>query len=80
VAHAFKHVKTGHQAGDIIPLKASDVIVRPPGFYGVAVLDLSRLDDLVGGITIKGEHEHALLVIVKRAAEYLRKKIHEEIA
>jgi hypothetical protein len=84
VAHAFKHVAlkrviTGHQAaGDVIPLKADDVIVRPPGFCDVGVYDLSRLDDSVGGITIKGEHEHDLLVVVKRAAEYLRNKIHEK--
>jgi hypothetical protein len=80
VAHAFKHVKAGHEESAQRPLNAGDVIVRPPGFWDIAVWDLSRWDDPVGGITIKGEHEHDFLDVVKQAAEFLRTKMRDHVA
>lgn len=76
VAHAFKHVQSGHETSAQRPsLNASDVIPRPPAFWDVAIWDLSRWDDAVGGVTIKGQHQHDLLDIVKRATQYLYTKI-----
>ena len=75
IAHAFKHVKTGHVKSIIKPLKAGDVIERPPAKWGIAVWGLSRWDDAVGGVTIKNEHKRDLLEIVKGAAEFVRARI-----
>jgi hypothetical protein len=47
VAHAFKHVVAGNPKRP--DLKATDVISRPPAILGEMVLDLSFLDDFVGG-------------------------------
>jgi hypothetical protein len=76
VAHALKHVRTGHQNSPTIkPLTAGEVIERPPAVWGLMVWDLSRWDDPVGGVTIKDEAELDLLETVKRAAEFLRGKL-----
>jgi hypothetical protein len=80
VAHAFKHVQSGHEHSAQQPLAASDVIVRPPGFWDVAYWDLSRWDDPTGGITIKGEHQHDLLIIVKTAAAFLQHQTSDDVA
>jgi hypothetical protein len=80
IAHAFKHVETGHEESDISPLKASDVIERPPAFWGRFAWDLSRWNDTIGGVTIAGEHEHDLLIVVKLAADYLRTQICEDVS
>jgi hypothetical protein len=73
LAHAFKHVRTGDEkSAHIQPLKAEDVIERPPAIWDEAVWGLSRWDDAIGGVTIKNEHERDLLEIVKRAAEFVR--------
>jgi hypothetical protein len=71
VAHAIKHVKTRHSNQ---PLEAKDVIHRPPGFSDVGYFDISRFDDLVGGVTLDNEREVDLLTIVKEAAEFLRRR------
>jgi hypothetical protein len=74
VAHAFKHVIVGRR--DEPRLKAKEVISRPPGILDVSfVLDLSRLDDPVGGVTFDSNREIDLLDAVKGAAEFLRSKI-----
>jgi hypothetical protein len=81
IAHAFKHVETGHpQSAHIQPLKAGDVIERPPAKWGIAVWGLSRWGDADGGVTIKNEHDRDLLEIVKGAAEFVRASIKLECA
>jgi hypothetical protein len=76
IAHAFKHVQTGHDKAPLDqPLKAEDVIKRPPAIWGEMVWDLSRWDDATGGVTIKNDPERDLLEIVKRAAEFVRGRI-----
>jgi hypothetical protein len=74
VAHAAKHVE--HPLSPTRPpLAAGQVIERPPVFWGQMVWDLSRWDDMTGGVTIAGEHQLDLLAAVKKAAEFLRTKI-----
>jgi hypothetical protein len=76
IAHALKHVKTGHEASkDIQPLAASEVILRPPAFWGVAVWGLSRWNDSTGGVTIKTEVELDIMGAVKNALEFVRNQI-----
>jgi hypothetical protein len=73
VAHAAKHVKTGHPKNPHNqPLTAVNVVARPPAVAGVMVPGLSRPGDAVGGVTIWSEAALDLLAIVKRAAEFLR--------
>lgn len=73
IAHAFKHVETGHVGNPHNqPLSAEGVIARPPAFYDVAVWDLSSWDDPVGGVTIDGDRAQDVLCAVKSAAEFLR--------
>jgi hypothetical protein len=73
IAHAFKHVDAGHpQSAHNQPLKAGDVIERPPAKWGIAVWGLSRWGDASGGVTIKNEHDRDLLEIVKGAADFVR--------
>jgi len=77
---AFKHVQSGHdKSAHLQPLKAGDVIERPPAKWGKAVWDLSRWDDAIGGVTIKNEHGRDLLEIVKRAAEFVRASIKRDL-
>src|ERR1700738_4956831 len=48
VAHALKHVETGHpDAAGNQPLKADDVIERPPAHWGTEVWELSRWVDAI---------------------------------
>lgn len=74
VAHAFKHVTTGNPVNP--QLTATGVIMRPPGKFGELVLDLSRLDDPVGGVTLDNDRTIGLLEIVRRAAAFLRGRLH----
>ena len=75
VAHAFKHVKTGHSENPHRqPLASGDVISRPPAVWGEAVWDLSRWDDETGGVTIDGERELDLLVAIREAVEFLERQ------
>lgn len=79
VAHAFKHVETGHvQHPTIKPLKADGVIERPPALWGVAVWDLSRWDDAVGGVTLDKEREVDLLSVIREVADFIRQQIAKE--
>ena len=76
IAHAFKHMRTGHEESKHIqPLEAAAVMSRPPAFLDHFVLDVSRLDDPVGGVTIKGETTVDVLDTVKRALAFLRGKL-----
>lgn len=44
IAHAFKHVQTGHLANKTTPpLSAIEVVSRPPAMAGSAVVGLSRV-------------------------------------
>jgi hypothetical protein len=74
VAHAMKHVSTGHPRKHLHqPLSAEQVIQRPPAYWDVSgAWDLSRWDDPIGGITIAGEHQRDILEDVKAAAAFLR--------
>jgi hypothetical protein len=69
VGHAFKHVVAGRR--DEPRLKASEVISRPPAYWGRAVWDLTRWDDPVGGVTLDTEREVDLLDAVKNAVSFL---------
>jgi hypothetical protein len=76
IAHAFKHVSTGHPASaNNQPLKSDDVITRPPAVWGVAVWDLSRWDDEKGGVTLNEDREFDLLATLQRALAFVRAQI-----
>lgn len=78
VAHAFKHVEAGNQSSkENRPLSATQVIKRPPAIWGIAVFDLSRWDDSVGGVTTDDDRSVDLLDAIKRTVEFLRAKIIE---
>jgi hypothetical protein len=69
VGHAFKHVVQGSRSEP--RMKQSEVISRPPGYWGVAVWDLSRWDDPVGGVTLDSDRTMDLLDIVQGAVRFL---------
>lgn len=73
VAHAFKHVVVGERSKP--RLTAREVISRPPAHWGVAVWDLSRWDDEVGGVTLDRDRDVDLLDVVRRATVFLRGQI-----
>lgn len=76
IAHAFKHVHTGHSANpNLQPLSAESVIARPPAAWDSAVWDLSGWEDAVGGVTLDGDRAQDILYAIKRAAEFLRAQI-----
>jgi hypothetical protein len=74
IAHAFKHVETGHPDNPHNqPLSAEGVIARPPAYYNVSgAWGLSRWDDPIGGITIDDDRQLDVLSAIKRAAEFIR--------
>jgi hypothetical protein len=75
VAHAFKHVMSGHpNSPEKPPLGAEEVIPRPPAFWGVAIWGLSRWRDQAGGVTLEYDHDVDLLDTVKRAAQFPREQ------
>ena len=73
VGHAFKHVVAGKR--DDPRMKASEVVSRPPAYWGQAVWDLTKWDDRVGGVTLDGEREVDLLNTVKNAVSFLWARI-----
>lgn len=76
VAHAFKHVKSGHrESPQNQPLHASLVFERPPALAGVAQCGLSRLGDTTGSVEIWNEDGSNLLSAVTKAAKFLRSKM-----
>ena len=82
IAHAFKHVATGHPDNPANqPLPADQVITRPPMYYGVSgAIGLSRLGDPIGGVTLDGDRLQDILLAAKGAAEFLRSKVAEKPA
>ena len=72
VAHAFKHVAAGKPARP--HLTASEVIRRPPAFWGVMEWGLSRWGDPTGGVTLDRARDVDLLETVTRATEFFRKQ------
>ena len=72
VAHAFKHVLAGDRANP--RLRASEVIARPPAFFGQAIWDLSHWGDTRGGVTLDRDRQVDLLDALKRAVDFLREK------
>jgi hypothetical protein len=76
VAHAFKHLKTGHESSkDNKPLHVDAVFSRPRAYTGEMVPGLSYLGDTVGGVEIWNERGRDLLGVVKRALEFLLTKV-----
>jgi hypothetical protein len=76
IAHAFKHVQTGHPNDpNLQPLSSKDVISRPPPQWDVAVWDLSHWDDPTGGVTLDADPALDVLSTLKRAAEFMRAQI-----
>lgn len=74
-AHAFKHVKSGHDDSLLKPtLFVSNIASRPPAILGRMILGLSRLGDAIGGVATASGHGKDLLPTVKRAAAFLRRK------
>lgn len=69
VGHALKHVIVGKRGEP--RLKASEVISRPPAYWGQFAFDLSRWADPVGGVTLDGERDVDLLDAVKNAVAFL---------
>ena len=66
IAHAFKHVRSS--------LKQSQVIVRPPAYWGAAVCGLSHWGDETGGITV-ADNVHVDLLDAARTAVALLREI-----
>jgi hypothetical protein len=78
VAHAFKHVQSGHdKSHDHTPLQENEVLSRPPARCGKLMAGLSQCGDEIGGVTLLENPDDDLLDVVKNAAEYLRGKIGE---
>lgn len=73
VVHATKHAATGPR--DKPHLRSEEVIIRTPGVFGAAVLGLSGLDDLLGGVTVAKETFVDILSAVRRVAALLRSKL-----
>jgi hypothetical protein len=77
IAHAFKHVKTGHPDNpDNQPLSAEGVIPRPPLYYNVSgAYGLSRWNDPFGGVTLDSERVIDVLRVIRCAADFIRSQI-----
>ena len=76
IAHALKHVSSGHPNDPTNqPLHSGEVIARPPAIWGEMVWDLSRWDDATGGVTLDKDREFDLLATLKRAATFIRSRI-----
>lgn len=76
VAHAFKHLETGHpDTPQNQPLRVGKVFRRPPARAGVMQAGLSRCGDPTGSVEIWGENGSNLLRVVTKAAEFLRTKL-----
>jgi hypothetical protein len=56
-------------------LTASEVISRPPAYWGSATWDLSRWDDPVGGVTLDKDRNVDVYDVVVEAATFLRGKL-----
>lgn len=76
VGQAFKHVVRGER-GDP-RMRQSEVISRPPDYWGVAAWDVSRWDDVVGGVTLDSDRTVDLLEVVREAVRFLWGKVHAD--
>jgi hypothetical protein len=76
IAHAFKHVQTGHPDDpNLQPLSAAGVIGRPPMYYNVSgAYGLSRYNDPIGGVTLDGDRRLDVLSAIKGAAQFVRQQ------
>jgi hypothetical protein len=75
IAHAFKHVHTGHPADpNLQPLSAEGVITRPPAAWDSGAWDLSSWDDTFGGVTLDSERAIDVLSAIKGAAQFVRQQ------
>ncbi|MGO9787799.1 MAG: hypothetical protein ACLPL5_13465 [Stellaceae bacterium] len=74
IAHAFKHASTGHESSkDNRPLKAEQVISRPPAVAGKMLVGVSRVGDAKGGVTLQGDVQTDVMDAVKGALKCVRK-------
>ena len=76
IAHAFKHVQTGHPDDpNLQPLSAAGVIGRPLMYYNVSgAYGLSRYNDPIGGVTLDGGRRLDVLSAIKGAAQFVRQQ------
>jgi hypothetical protein len=73
VAHAFKHMQTGHVDNPRLqPLAANQVYERPPAFAGTMMVGVSMIGDTRGGVAIVGENGSDILSAVQEALAFLR--------
>ncbi|MBG0797160.1 hypothetical protein IYX23_05595 [Methylocystis sp. L43] len=78
VAHAFKHVESGHSKSPTKPpLLVSEIGSRPPARLGQMKLGVSRLGDVIGGVATASGRGKDLLPTVRIAAAFLREKAME---
>jgi hypothetical protein len=76
IAHAFKHVQTGHPADpNLQPLSSEGVIMRPPAAWDSGAWDLSSWDDTTGGVTLDSERAVDMLSAIKGAAQFVRQQV-----
>jgi hypothetical protein len=73
VGHTFKHVFIGKREEP--RLTHTEVISRPPAYFGVVVWNLSRWDDSLGGVTLNSKRSVDLLETVRNAVTFLWSKI-----
>ncbi|HZR76760.1 hypothetical protein [Bradyrhizobium sp.] len=73
VGHAFKHVVQGRPSAP--RMMQSDVIERPPFYWGIGVWGLSRWGDEVGGVTLDSDRTVDLLETVRTAVAFLWSKV-----
>lgn len=73
IAHAFKHVVAGNRANP--DLTASEVIPRPPSYWGIATWDMSQWDDPIGGVTLDRDRNVDVYDVVVEATAFLRGKL-----
>ena len=79
VAHAFKHVETGHPNNTLKPpLKALEIVSRPPAVAGLMACGLSRVGDAIGGVTIWTDTTVDLTHVLRRAYAFLSAKVETE--
>jgi hypothetical protein len=80
VAHAFKHVESGHPKSLIKPpLHVSEMGSRPLARLGQMRMGLSRLGDAMGGVATASGRGKDLLQTVKHAAAFLRHRATESL-
>ena len=78
VAHAFKHVASGHKNSAEMPLlHHDDISTRPPALAGVMMAGRSQAGDCWGAVEVDGEN---VLAAVGRAAEFLQEWASKEDA